>query len=374
MVCMERTTFAERLHLAARRAHDFARTLVEEPLPDPLLFRLAPAPGAELQNCTVDQALDVLWRDGQVPEWIDVAVVGESGSATLVELLCCGRFIAGEERLYHAPEGHPPFHVLGPSRPARYESGQRFSIYHRVQCATRGDLERLAPHARKVWSLDLVGRDFDDATLAALPPMPALELLELRQSPIAGHGLAVLAQLRRLRTLRLQLAPGSAFCAPELEPIHGLDWLQITDPPTTPWGSRALLEAVPQLGTLWLEADGDLFIEGPCPALQPTPLGGVSLRATRLTGDFSLPPILPSLYAHLRDANDADLERLLEGVRRLDNLDLSETPVSARLVERLLARHPLRHLNVSRTRVDVDAVRRIRAAYPTLKLLPQPPA
>ena len=54
-----------------------------------------------------------------MPEWVNVAVASETGTATVVELTCCGRFTAHDDRLYHRDEGYPPFHVLGPGRPGR---------------------------------------------------------------------------------------------------------------------------------------------------------------------------------------------------------------------------------------------------------------
>jgi hypothetical protein len=72
-----------------------------------------------------------LWRDGHVPQWINVAVLTETGTETIVELLCCGRFTADETRLYPVDEGRPPFHVLSPMLPPSYDGG-RFSIHHRA--------------------------------------------------------------------------------------------------------------------------------------------------------------------------------------------------------------------------------------------------
>lgn len=129
--------FAQRLHEAATAARDFARTFIEETLPDPMLFRLRlnssydgnPRVGdevvypddssfqraEELKACDEEAVVKSLWRDGRVPEWIDVAVIGETGTATLLQLMCCGRFTAQNDRLYHEREGRPPFHVTGPT-------------------------------------------------------------------------------------------------------------------------------------------------------------------------------------------------------------------------------------------------------------------
>ncbi len=143
---MERELFERRLREAATVARDVARKFIEEPLPDPILFRLRlnssydgnarvgdeivfPDDSSfhqaeKLRLCNEQRVVDALWRDGRVPEWIDVAVIGETGESTLLQLMCCGRFTADEGLLYHAREGRPPFHVTGPTLPVGYEDGQ----------------------------------------------------------------------------------------------------------------------------------------------------------------------------------------------------------------------------------------------------------
>src|SRR5688572_12212046 len=103
--------------------------------------------------------------------------------------MCCGRFTAQDELLYHEREGRPPFHVTGPTLPVNYEDGQRFSIYDRSECWTRRDVEQLRAHAHKVWSLDLFGLAFDDESLGQLPDLARMEILELKGSPLRGSGL-----------------------------------------------------------------------------------------------------------------------------------------------------------------------------------------
>src|SRR4029079_19531467 len=99
------------------------------------------------------------------------------GDASLLQLMCCGRFTADEGLLYHAREGCPPFHVTGPVLPVGYEDGQKFSIYDRSECWTLDDVDHLRNHAHKVWSLDLVGHAFDDESLEKLPSLSRMELL-----------------------------------------------------------------------------------------------------------------------------------------------------------------------------------------------------
>ena len=67
-------------------------------------------------------AIKYLWRDGKIPEWVNLTVYSYDEKHTYVELLCCGRFTADQALLYHRSEGYPPFHVLGPPLPPDWES------------------------------------------------------------------------------------------------------------------------------------------------------------------------------------------------------------------------------------------------------------
>lgn len=233
---MERELFASRLREAAVAARDFARKYIEEPLPDPTLFRLRlnnsydgnPRVGDEhvfpedsaleraekLKLCTEELVIDELWRGGRVPEWIDVAVIGENGAATLLQLMCCGRFTADESLLYHLREGRSPFHVTGPALPVRYTDGQKFSIYDRAECWSLDDVGHLRSHAHKVWALELVGRCFDDQAVANLPDLSRMEILELKASSITTSVLSQLSRFPKLRILRIRLARNQSFRIP----------------------------------------------------------------------------------------------------------------------------------------------------------------
>jgi hypothetical protein len=387
---VEREVFARRLHEAAVAARDFARRFIEEPLPDPMLFRLRlnssydgnPRVGdevifpddssfqraEELKACNEEQVVSELWRDGRVPEWIDVAVMGETGKATLLQLLCCGRFSAQDERLYHAWEGRPPFHVTGPTLPARYEDGHKFSIHHRAECWTRDDIDHLRAHAPKVWSLDLVGGVFDDVALTRLPDLARMELLELKASSLIGNGLLELLRFPKLRVLRIFVDRSESFRIPKLPAsLSALEVFDIHDPPPRPWGFLDFVERTPDLTWLTLASRGDLFVDGVCPPTVHT----LSITAKRITGGFKPPKAINSLHAHVSEMNDRDIDVWLASVKQIRGLDLSGTPISDAFAEALPARFGLTYLNVVRTNVSEAAVKRIGSAHPKLKLMPK---
>jgi hypothetical protein len=386
---VERELFERRLREAATVARDFARKYIEEPLPDPILFRLRlnssydgnPRVGDErvfpedsslgraekVQLCNEQQVIDELWRDGRVPEWIDVAAIGETGGATLLQLMCCGRFTAEEGLLYHAWEGRPPFHVTGPTLPVGYEDGQKFSIYDRAECWTLDDVDHLRSHSHKVWSLELVGHLFEDEALATLPDLSRMELLALKASSITGSGLSQLPRFPELRVLRIGLDRNELFRVPKFpEKLAALEVFDIDDPPHRPWGFRDLIECAPGLKWLTFKSRGELFVDADCPRATET----LSIEATRITAGLKLPKTIDAVYAHLSEMNDRDVDEWLGSAEKIDGLDLSGTPITDALAETLPVRFGLRYLNVARTSVSETAVKRISSAHPTLKLLP----
>lgn len=81
-----------------------------------------------------EQVIAALWRNGEVPEWIDINVESADEQWTLLNLRCCGRFTTSDDLLYHQTEGHPPFHVHSPVLPpGRWtsKSRERFDLLWR---------------------------------------------------------------------------------------------------------------------------------------------------------------------------------------------------------------------------------------------------
>lgn len=76
------------------------------------------------------EVAEFLWREGKVPEWINVSVCDASDEYTEVRLVCCGRFSSKKEHMYHVQELQAPFHVLGPDLPQGFDlsSGEKFDL------------------------------------------------------------------------------------------------------------------------------------------------------------------------------------------------------------------------------------------------------
>ncbi len=368
-------------------ARDFTRRFIEEPLPEPLLFRLrlnASYDGnplredervfpedsdrglaRRLSRCTAEQVVDVLWRDAMVPEWVNLSVVGDARTATLVEVLACGRYTANVERLYHQHEDRAPFHVLSPALPPKFERGQKFSIYFNSGCANRDELSLVAANAAKVWSLHVSGEDFDDDVIASLPPFPMLRILELEDSPLKGPGLVGLRRQQSLRHVRIYLNQEAPFSARDLPTMPQLETLTIEKLPAGSWDFRAVASSAEKLDMLSLQSAHDLVLD----ARLRAPLDWLTLHARSVVGD-PLPPKVRSLYLHLRGSHDDDIGRLVDRVEAVTALSLRGTPVTDELIEWLVARWRLEFLDVVDTRVGEECLRRICARHPKLTTYP----
>ncbi|MCE9669946.1 hypothetical protein LY474_19285 [Myxococcus stipitatus] len=330
---MDKSAFAERLRRAAERARDFARTLVIEPLPDNVLFdvelncsydgnplhpdeRVYPEdptrfPPTQRSRLAREDVVELLWREGAAPEWINLTVKSEDGEHTLIELSCCGRFTANEHLLYHEQEGHPPFHVLGPSLPPSYdqEKAERFSLYWGPEVSSPRELATLARRSSHVETLVLSGPDLDDGALEDLSRMalPALRHLRLEKTHIQGPGLHHVANIP-LNSLTWNAAPGHAIDLRVLAPFS-------------------------RLKDLHVEAHG-------------SQLDGVSALS-----------VLRSLTSlHLRASSLTNLDAL-RSLEKLVELDLTGSPVTS--LEALARSQRLHDLSLARTAVEDDDLRAV---------------
>ena len=383
---MDRETFAARFLQAAVRARDFARTYIEEDLPDEMRFRLrlnssydanlvegetvypedSVAERAKaLRECAAETVVETLWRNGTVPEWADLAVMGRTEDASLLQVMVCGRFTASEGHLYHAQEGYPPFHVTGPCLPVGWQEGQRFSLYDRSECWDDRDLELLQPHAAKVWSLELHGDAVDDAMLDRLPVFPKLEILELRGAPVRGQGLAALARHPKLRVLRAYLPEGHPFDLSPLPKSRAFNTVDLSGLPSEEWGFDGLYKKAPNLKWLTLNTAGTLVADGRCPGASY-----ISLTGRRLQGLPKLPKRADHVTFDFPEFSDELCEALLKPVRSLRALGLRGSPVSEAKMVELIRRFDLDHLAAVDCGLSDDAARRIAALFPNLRLLP----
>lgn len=386
---MNREVFAARFTASARAAQEFAQALVSEELPESLVFRVrlnqsydghAPILGelrfpedgthrraAILGRCDAETVVAELWRDHHIPEWVNVAAVSETGAATIIEVVCCGRFTNDDSRLYHSEEGAPPFHVLGPALPPRHD-GTPFSIHTRTECWDRSSLEYMARVSDRVWSFSLMTEEFDGDLLSALPDLPGVEIFEHRACSIGAEAMSAFLRFPKLRVLRLHLKEPSVFHAGALDGrLSALTDLTITDLPLRPWGQEILAEVAPQLTHVRLSAQESLWLDA---AFSPS-LSSVSLTAANVAGSTRLPAKLDSLTIRLTSAADEDLAKLLAGVTHIRSLSLRGTPVTDAIIP-VLERYDLDHLDLVDTKVTAKTLSEFHADHSRTSVLPRP--
>jgi hypothetical protein len=170
---MDRRTFESRLTESTNLAVEFARDFVFNLLPSHYRYLLFPNQSYDgnplvedeiifpeeslpqdkyLGPLTGDEVVSYLWRNGKVPEWVDVNVHSVDENYTYLRLLCCGRFTATDTLLYHQHEGRPPFHMRSPYLPPGWGSIEQSSKFdlHWMHETQNGQPNKSFHRARKL--------------------------------------------------------------------------------------------------------------------------------------------------------------------------------------------------------------------------------
>jgi len=140
---MTREEFSQNLWKATLRSHEKALEFVENELKPPFAYLVRlnqsydgnPLASGEvipkemraigekhIGPLSVEDVMALLWRNGFVPEWIDIIPWEATADGLAFQLTCCGRFAESEPLLYHANEGYPPFHAPGVWVPPGWKS------------------------------------------------------------------------------------------------------------------------------------------------------------------------------------------------------------------------------------------------------------
>lgn len=78
---------------------------------------------------SVAEIVGLLWRDGAIPEWIDISPVRVGDSITVFSLTCCGRFTSEERLLYYSGSEFSPFGIKSPALVRGWSEGsERFDL------------------------------------------------------------------------------------------------------------------------------------------------------------------------------------------------------------------------------------------------------
>jgi hypothetical protein len=381
---MERSTFAERLQSAANQSLLLSLTSTPpEPWPEAvgLRFRvrlncsydgwagrevrLYPEDGSYEQafryrSCPLDEVVDLLWRDGRVPEWVDLHAIDLVGEDVVMEACCCGRFTADDSTLYHQEGGTAPFNPQGP--------GGAFGSAIQFECWDADDLGRLGAVADRVCSLVLATDAFDSGGLYALPEMPQLAEVRYTRCPGIGDPLEPWSRFPSLRRLSITFTGKSEPVFMGKTVLGALTHLTLDELPAGPWGSGALRQSVPALRHLSLAAADSLWLDGDLPAAPEY----LSLWATRLLGQPHLQATLDFLAFHVTESGAPGATAALASLGTVRGADFQDTPLTEDEARSLPGRLGLEYLRIANCGVSQDVVNAIAQAHPETNILPRP--
>lgn len=148
---MDKQTFANLLHEMTKVDRDFASEYVLNHLPEESRFtihlnqsydrnnlkageRVYPEDHSDdkkrCESLTENEVVDLLWRDGCVPVWIDISVFDCDTEYTYFQLLCSGRFASDSHLLYYHHRGQGPFGLKSPRFPPNWkETDGNFDLH-----------------------------------------------------------------------------------------------------------------------------------------------------------------------------------------------------------------------------------------------------
>jgi hypothetical protein len=142
---MDKNGFLELLKKATTIAFDFAKEFVDDNMPnefsysvelnasndDPALTQFDLYPEDDDKRVEFINELEVvqlLYRKGKVPVWIDISVKCIYNNETVLRLLCAGRYSDCEDEFYYKNGGTGPFGIKSPILPIDYVQGRKFKI------------------------------------------------------------------------------------------------------------------------------------------------------------------------------------------------------------------------------------------------------
>lgn len=391
---MDHDIFKNRFVAAYEKSVEFGQEFVLENLPRNVLFnlnlnasydgnassefKLFPedsdmSTGIRTKGIELDSAIYYLYRDGMVPQWVNLQLAGVTNGSAIVGIDSCGRFTADEELLYHQGEGWPPFHVLGPILPVGYKRGKRFSIFERSECWAAIELEYLLQCQARPWSLVLCGPEFTDDLLEGLKELDSIEILEFKWTAIAGKSLNSMNSIGcmpNLRVLRIVGGEQTEFefsHLPEKSPsLTNFSFLEL---PRKIGGGSSLRNAFPNLSELTLASSQRVEWDHPpdltglaslnvsSPEFAPWVGSVVGTESISLTFD--------------RCSNDEVFKVLNSGLSTLKSVNLRGTPVDNEVFGVLASMQKLEHFDVVDTKVDTKALKEFTAKRPDLSCWPK---
>jgi hypothetical protein len=129
---MTRERFDALLDMATAHTVAVARPMVVEALPDEVCYQLLGDRNMPTTPAmTKEDFVQRVWREGKIPEWIDLSVFARSDSRTHVGVILAEKFVEDESHCVYAKRGQGPFGIKSPRLPwdwVSLEKSGRFSL------------------------------------------------------------------------------------------------------------------------------------------------------------------------------------------------------------------------------------------------------
>ena len=82
----------------------------------------------QFPQLNAQDVIQLLWRQGKIPVWIDSSIIKATDKITTLQLLCAGRYTADDKKLYYHKRKQGPFGIKSPALPTNYQKGVKFKL------------------------------------------------------------------------------------------------------------------------------------------------------------------------------------------------------------------------------------------------------
>lgn len=143
---MKQAKFLQLLQKVSLLTHQWTQTVVIETLPFKFCYEVILNTSFDDSMCPLftvypeddnkkftqleeQEVLQLLWRQGKIPVWIDINIIKVTDKITTLQLLCAGRYTANDKKLYYHQRRQGPFGIKSPDLPTNYQKGVKFKLH-----------------------------------------------------------------------------------------------------------------------------------------------------------------------------------------------------------------------------------------------------
>lgn len=79
-------------------------------------------------NLTDKEAVEILYKEGKLPVWIDISVSKSNRKFTTLNLLCSDYYTKDKNKFVYDKQGSGPFGIKSPDLPIGFKEGKKFRL------------------------------------------------------------------------------------------------------------------------------------------------------------------------------------------------------------------------------------------------------